>query len=896
MRHLLTGLGWLLAWGLSMQAVAQAPDSVPATKAVYALGADISGTFYDPTQSGHGFVVEHIVSGGTPAVLVTWFTYLDGKQRWLVGVGPVSGSEARVPLSITTGGDFPPRFVPSSVITQPWGELTLRFSNRDSGRALWTSSYPGFSSGEMPISRLTQPVSSYDATTNQIASCHAGSWYDPAQSGHGVFLEVLGTAPTRTLLAIWYAYLNGEQRWMTATGPIQGSTATLTATLTSGADFPPDFNPASVLSQPWGTMTFRALDANNAQWSWNSSVSGFGSGSLNLVRLTSLSGSDCGPSNDADAARFLTQSTFGPTATDINTVRQLGYRAWLDQQKTLPITLQRPALEAQVASLVQSDPRNGPFYRPYRVERWFNTAVTAPDQLRQRVAFALSQIQVISDVGTLDNNPIGVAEYNDILLRNAFGNYRDLLREVSLSPMMGAFLTHLRNQKTDWTVDTGGSLVAGLIQPDENYARELMQLFSIGLIERNRDFTPIVSNGLPVATYTQDLITNTAKVLTGLAYQCSGTTSVGGITINRNCTTCTGTACNFSTTLFFSTPGRYAVPGTVTALVHPDAYKSMVCYPRYNDSGRSATASNNYAVLPAPNNTKTLLAGITIQPSTVACHAGTTGPDQQTCIDYCNNQFDTLLNSLFLHPNVPPFMARQLIQRLTTSNPSAGYVDRVAAVFEDDGLGVRGNLGAVVNAILLDPEARTPAPAVSFGKMREPLLRLTAIWRAFGVAPGSNGGYGVTAPERAFVQRPLGAASVFNFYEPDYQQPGEIADAGLYAPEFQILDESTFITMSDELWRRIFSGYAVTSATTTTFSTPTTSSYLPPSVLDAIPTEHAALVEALNQKLLYGRMSATMKTKLIALLNSSMPGAEHRRKVLDLIHLIAISPEFAVQQ
>jgi uncharacterized protein (DUF1800 family) len=574
----------------------------------------------------------------------------------------------------------------------------------------------------------------------------------------------------------------------------------------------------------------------------------------------------------------------------------LGYKAWIDQQKTLAPTLQRPALEAQIASLVQTDPRNGPFYRAYRVERWFNTTVTAPDQLRQRVAYALSQILVLSDVGTLDNNPVGVAEYNDILLRNAFGNYRDLLREVTLSPMMGAFLTHLRNQKTDWTVDTSGNLVAGLIQPDENYAREVMQLFSIGLIERNRDFSPISSGNVSVATYTQDLITTTAKVLTGFAYPCTGPATVSGITLNRNCGSCVGAACNFSTTLFFATPTRYAVPGTVTALVHPDTYKPMVCYPRYTDTGRSATATNSYAVLPAPNDRKTLLAGISVPPSSVACHSGTTGADQQTCVDYCNGQLDTLLNTLFLHPNAAPFLSRQLIQRLTTSNPTAGYIDRVAAVFEDDGTGVRGNLSAVISAILLDPEARTATPAATFGKLREPLLRLTAVWRAFGVAPGSNGGYGVTTPERAFVQRPLGAQSVFNFYEPDYQQPGEIADAGLYSPEFQILDESSFITMSDELWRRIFSGYAVTNATTTTFTTPTTASYIPPSVLDAIPTEHTALVEALNQKLMYGRMSATMKSKLIALLNGSMAGAEHRRKVLDLIHLIAISSEFAVQQ
>lgn len=291
MRRWMMGMGLLLAGALAQPSTAEAQAG---SKASYVLGADISGSFYDPAQNGHGFVVEHIVSNGTPAVLVTWFTFLDGQQRWLVGVGPASGSEARIPLSITLGGDFPPRFNPASVSTQPWGELTLRFSNKNAGRAIWTTNYPGFASGEMPIQRLTQPASTHDVTTNQIASCHAGSWYDPAQTGHGVFIEVLGDAPNRVMLAFWYAYLNGEQRWMAATGPIQGASAALTANLTSGADFPPDFNPASVSSVPWGTMTFRAIDANNAQWSWNSTVSGFGSGSMNLQRLTSLSGSDCG--------------------------------------------------------------------------------------------------------------------------------------------------------------------------------------------------------------------------------------------------------------------------------------------------------------------------------------------------------------------------------------------------------------------------------------------------------------------------------------------------------------------------------------------------------------------------------------------------------------------------
>ncbi len=867
----------------------------PVRAASYALGADVSGTFFDPAQDGHGMVVEHIVSNGEPALLVTWFTYLDGQQHWLVGVGPVSGNSARVPLTITRGGDFPPRFVPAAVTSETWGELELRFDNRNGGRASWTTSYSGYSNGSMPIQRLTQPASAFESTNANIAACHAGSWYDPAQSGHGIFTEVLGSAPNRTLLAIWYTYLNGEQHWITATGPIQGASVTLTASITSGGDFPPDFNPAQISRQSWGTLTFRAIDADQAAWSWNSSIAGYGSGSLTLTRLTGLSGSDCGPRSDADAARFLTQASFGPTSGDVASVRALGYKAWIEQQLALPASLHRPAMEAAVAAHVLVQPSGASFYKSFRLERWFELAVRGADQLRQRMAFALSQILVLSDVGALEANPVGVAEYNDILVRNAFGNYRTLMEEVSLSPMMGNFLTHLRNQKTDWTLDATGVQIPGLVAPDENYARELMQLFSIGLVERNRDFSPILSGGQAVPTYNQDVITQTARVLTGFSYGCSGNVSINGAAINRNCGNCSGTACNFSTTLFFATPPRFQSGVTGTGLVHPDLYLPMVCYPRYTDSGRSATSADNYALLPAQHQNKTLIGGVSVPPSAVACYTSTPTADQPACIDYCNRQLDTLLDALFMHPNLPPFVSRQLIQRFTTSNPSPGYIDRVAAVFEDDGSGVRGNLGAVIGAVLLDPEARTSAPAADFGKLREPVLVLTGIWRAFGALPGAGGTWNVGGLERAWPQRPLGAPSVFNFFEPDYQQPGEITDAGLYAPEFQILNESSFIIIADELWRRIFAGYTVSSPTTTSFAIPN-AAYLPTSALDAIPAEHAALIEALNQKLLFGRMSSTLRAKLVDFLNTQMAGAEHRRKVLDMVHLIAVSPEFATQQ
>lgn len=598
------------------------------------------------------------------------------------------------------------------------------------------------------------------------------------------------------------------------------------------------------------------------------------------------------PRSEDEATRFLLRAGFGARPGEPAALMQQGYAAWIEQQMAAPISLQRPAVENAIAAAVLVDPRNGPFYRRLRVEHWFRTQLDAPDVLRQKVAYALSQMLVVSDA---DGSPIDgevqlVAEYNDLLLRHAFGRYEDLLAAVTRSPAMGAYLSHLRNSKTDWSY-TGGVLGPSPLSPDENYAREVMQLFSIGLLERELDFSPVLDGGgQPIQTYDQALIGATARVFTGLAFACSGAASPGGVTINRNCG-CTGTACNFSTLLYAQTPPSYQGTG----LVHPDRYAPMVCYPRYADTGRSATVADNYAVLPAPHERKELLAGITIGPSPVACHAGTPAEDRQTCIDYCEDQVDTVVASLAAHPNAAPFVARQLIQRLVTSNPSPGYIRRVAEVFENDGSGARGNLGAVVRAVLLDAEAMNNQPGPEFGKLREPMLRLLAVWRAFDAQPGSGGLLGVNTPERAYQQRPLGAPSVFNFYEPDYQPPGEFADRGLYAPELQIVNETSVVTASDDLWARLWAGYTRNGQTSTGFAVPANAAYLPPAALEALPSDPAALVAALDQRLLAGRMSAQMRQLLTDLVAGPMAATDARRKALNLIHLIAISPEFAVQ-
>jgi uncharacterized protein (DUF1800 family) len=207
-------------------------------------------------------------------------------------------------------------------------------------------------------------------------------------------------------------------------------------------------------------------------------------------------------------------------------VKSIGYSAWIDQQFALSPTLHRPDLESFVVAQLQSGSISATQGRGARMERWFAAAVGGSDQLRQRMAFALSQIFVVSDVGPLLKEPISIAEFNDILTRHSFGNYRDLLSDVTYSPMMARYLTALRNQKTDWTL-TNNVLTPSEVSPDENLAREIMQLFSIGLIRRNRDFSPILVGGLPAPTYNQDIITQTARVLTGLTYSCSAPVNYG---------------------------------------------------------------------------------------------------------------------------------------------------------------------------------------------------------------------------------------------------------------------------------------------------------------------------------------------------------------------------------
>ncbi|MEO7200648.1 MAG: DUF1800 family protein [Dokdonella sp.] len=515
------------------------------------------------------------------------------------------------------------------------------------------------------------------------------------------------------------------------------------------------------------------------------------------------------PSSDAEAARFLTQATYGPSLAEIARLRSIGYSEWVRQEFLKPATAARPHMETINSNLLAAG-QNGVGHGQ-RLDRWFHTAAKGNDQLRQRVAFALSQILVISDQnGSLGGESIQVSEYWDILARNAFGNYRELLDQTTWSPSMGKYLSHFRNRKAS---------ADGLRQPDENYAREVMQLFTIGLIERNLDFSPMLSAGQPIPTYDQPVVTQYAKVFTGFNYNNATTISNG-----------------------------------------TNTYLRMTCIAGEHD----ATA-------------KTLVGGSTL-------------PAGQSCADDVADGLDLL----FGHPNIAPFISRQLIQRFTSSSPSPAYIQRVAQKFNNNGNGQRGDLSAVIRQILLDPEARN-APMVNSGKPREPLLKLTALWRAWNAqmpAPDVYGNIpmGMTNPTGIYGQRPLGADTVFNFFEPDYQEPGLIANAGLFSPEFQTLNESTIVSTSNSLYSYGFSSFIGMA------NPPANRPLLDIAPLVAMGSNYAAMVDEVNRRMLYGTMSAGMRTSLINAVTYMDGNVSTSERARSIIYLVAISPEYAVQR
>lgn len=526
----------------------------------------------------------------------------------------------------------------------------------------------------------------------------------------------------------------------------------------------------------------------------------------------------------AQAARLLQQATFGPTLRELDRVQQLGIAGWIDDQITnAPATLHRPYIEKIYADF--NGPRTDLTYLYSEMDDFIfgnncttpfaRAALSGPDQLRQRVAFALSQICVISRRDpNLENKPLAVADYYDIFVRNAFGNYYDVLREVTLHPVMGRYLSHIGNQKARPEINQ---------YPDENYAREVMQLFSIGLWELNPDGTRQLDGlGQPIPTYGNAEITEFARVFTGLWF--------GGQPWGQN------------------------------GWSDDDSSVPMQIWAEKHDFGA-----------------KTLLKGATI-------------PARTATVENGMRDLDDALRNLFEHPNTGPFVGKQLIQFLVTSNPSSNYVARIAAKFANDGSGKRGNLAAVIRAILLDEEARNAQwflGAPEFGRLKEPVHRAMAIARAGNIGRYTNllwwtwGDFNAAA-----FQEPTYSPSVFNFFRPGYQPPGLLTQLGLVGPAFQITDSYSSISFPNKLWEMTEDGLAYYGAYS-----------FPPDYADLLPVSGDAglLVDQVNLLFCGGSMSATTRDNLVNAVNQ-VASYDRQLRIRLAVYLAATCPEGAVQR
>ena len=532
----------------------------------------------------------------------------------------------------------------------------------------------------------------------------------------------------------------------------------------------------------------------------------------------------------ADAVRFLEQSTFGPTPELIARVRQAGFEAFLDEQLGAPISdyLELPFWpQTRPTSCTGDCQRDN--YTYYQLQRhFFTNALYGQDQLRQRVAFALGQILVTSQVDI--PLPSWMRGYQQLLYRSAFGNFRQLLYDITLNPTMGRFLDMLNNRCQTRTPPDVSICRNGLnSQPNENYAREILQLFSIGTFLLNQDGTrQLDGNGNSIPTYDQKIVEEFARVFTGWI-------------------------------LAPALPGPEEIGGTV---------------PNYRDPLRVRLDSQGREEY-HDKGPKTLLNGFQLP-----------GGRSQT------QELNAAIDNIAFDPNVAPFIGKQLIQHLVTSNPTPGYVARISAVFTANA-NSSTQLYDVVRAILLDPEARgdfiDPVAQPNYGKLREPVQFITNLLRAFnatsdGVLNSLNVG-GSSIGSADMSQNVFQAPSVFSFYPPTARVPGENA----LGPQFGIFSSLTSLRRANFANRVIFSNIPAAAP-----NRPTGTS-IDLSPWDPLASNPDQLIEALNQLLLHGAMSAEMRDS-VRVAVETIPASNARLCVRTALYLIATSSQYQVQR
>lgn len=540
-----------------------------------------------------------------------------------------------------------------------------------------------------------------------------------------------------------------------------------------------------------------------------------------------------GPFATAEStSRFLSRATFGATAEDIDALTGTSASDWFRAELNKPVSSYLSAVLDKLAEPGASDPSGEPTFQGRTTPNFvfWQRAVSAPDQLRQRMMFALSQIFVISNAqsSVLFDRPTSVGAYQDVLSRHALGNYRDLLEDVSYSPAMGEYLTYLQSRKGD--TSTGR-------MPDENYARELMQLFSIGLVQLDESGRPRQENGQTIETYDNDDVAGLARVFTGMSYA-----------------------------LEAFEPGF--VPISSDALSRP-----MVFFPEHHESGEKQFLGT---LIPA----------------------GTSGEASVAAA----------LDALMAHPNTPPFISRQLIQRFVSSNPSPDYVRRVSRVFSAGrftlpdgstvGSGRRGDLAATLASILFDEEALAEPKVDTFaGKLREPVLRFTHWARAFKASPltvSSLPSLWNTGNADALAQAPFRSPSVFNFYRPGYVAPGtETGAAGLTMPELQLVSDSSLPGYANFMQAFVFTEGELAS----------NDSFIPDySEEIALADDAVALVARLNRVLAAGQLRASTAERIASFLDtlplSDEPNLNEQgriQRVRYAVWMVLTTPEYSVQ-
>ena len=516
--------------------------------------------------------------------------------------------------------------------------------------------------------------------------------------------------------------------------------------------------------------------------SFSQNTQTFGKGNIKGVSVSASSNSSSGIKtlmstgympNPKASARFLSQATLGPKYTEIQALQNQGIETWLTQQFAMNPSFNLQGYvqgihQMMVDSLNFQNPAgnytlNNVFIDDWVFDvAWFQANMQATDRLRWRVSLALSELFVTSRISAFDNNPYALASYYDMLNKNAFGNYRSLIDSITYHPAMAVYLTYMNNHATDTLAISASNPTKKNVFPDENYAREIMQLFSIGLFELNNNGTEKKdANNKSIPTYDNDDIANLAKVFTGLSWNHS---RYLGDNSNVN---------NWSYT------------------------KKLKFFP--------VDSSDKYIRWWVTNPTSwRIVNGHEPGTKTFLNQTIISRPVQQGQMD-----IQDALNIIFNHPNVGPFIARRLIQHLVSSNPSPEYIDRVANIFNNNGSGVRGDLKAVVKAVLLDPEARdccAEKENTSYGHLREPFLRYMNLVNGLSLS-NQNGVFRnvmVDLYDR-IEQKPLNSPSVFNFYQPGYVPDGPIQAAGKVGPEFQMLNSLSFSNYMNGLHKWLIS-------------------------------------------------------------------------------------------